>query len=99
MNSSLFDKFLRLAIKKGECQMKRKNAENKFRLYILFLEYFFISFIGFCLCNVLSITIDCIFNGFAFWSSRILDLPFLFYLCASLVMSIVFIVVIKRRTR
>lgn len=56
-------------------------------------------FVGFCLVNTIAIAIDCAFNGFGYFVERFLDLPFLLYLCFSLVISIILIIVIKRKTK
>ena len=84
--------------RKGE-QMKSKRCKNGLGLFVLFIEFLAIIFAGFCLCNVLAITIDCVFDGFnSFWE-RIMNLPFLLYLGFSFVISIVLTIPIYRKTK
>ncbi len=79
--------------------MKTKKHKKGLGLFILFLEFWGILFAGFCLCNAIAVTIDCVIDGFnSFWE-RILNLPFLLYLGFSFVISIVFTIVIQSKTR
>lgn len=79
--------------------MKSKRFKNGLELFALFIEFFAIILIGFCLCNAIAITIDCIFDGFnSFWE-RIMNLPFILYLGFSFVISIVLTIFIYRKTR
>ena len=78
---------------------KHKNAKNVFGLFVLFLEFFGILFVGFCLCNVIAVTIDCVFDGFNSFLEKIMDLPFLLYLGFSFVISIVLTIVMQNKTR
>ena len=79
--------------------MKRKSCKNGLGLFVLFIEFLAITFAGFCLCNVIAITIDCVFDGFdSFWE-RIMNLPFLLYLGFSFVISIVLTIPIYRKTK
>ena len=79
--------------------MKNKKHKKKLGLFVLFLEFFGTIFIGFCLCNTIAITIDCLFDGFnSFWE-RIMDLPFILYLGFSFIFSIVSTIFIYRKTR
>ena len=79
--------------------MKNEKHKKRLGLFVLFLEFFGILFVGFCLCNVIAVTIDCIFDGFDYFGARILDLPFLLYLFFSLVISAVLTIFIVRKTR
>ena len=65
----------------------------------LFLEFFGILFVGFCLCNVIAVTIDCVFDGFNSFLEKIMDLPFLLYLGFSFVISIVLTIVMQSKTK
>ena len=53
----------------------------------------------FCICNAMAVAIDCMFEGFGSFWGRILDLPFLLYLCFSFVISIVLTIVMQNKTR
>ena len=78
---------------------KHKNAKNGLGLFVLFLEFFGIMFFGFCLCNIIAVTINCIFDGFySFWG-RVMDLPLLLYLIFSFVISAVLVIIIQRKTK
>ena len=78
---------------------KHKNAKNVFGLFVLFLEFSGILFVGFCLSKIIAVTINCIFNGFySFWG-RVMDLPFLLYLLFSFVISAVLAIIIQRKTK
>ena len=44
--------------------MKNEKHKKRLGLFVLFLEFFGILFVGFCLCNVIAVTIDCVFDGF-----------------------------------
>ena len=46
--------------------MKKKNQNRSiiFQAILLFIDVFIIFFIGFVICNIFAIAIDCIFNGF-----------------------------------
>ena len=78
---------------------KHKNAKNGLGLFVLFLEFFGIIFVGFCLCNIISITINCIFDGFYSFLGRVMDLPLLLYLIFSFVISAVLVIIIQRKTK
>ena len=78
---------------------KHKNAKNVLGLFVLFLEFLGIIFVGFCLCNIIAITINCIFDGFySFWG-RVMGLPFLLYLIFSIVISAVLAIIIQQKTK
>ena len=78
---------------------KHKNAKNGLGLFVLFLEFLGTIFVGFCLSNIIAVTINCIFNGFySFWG-RLMDLPFLLYLIFSFVISAVLAIIIQRKTK
>ena len=78
---------------------KHKNAKNGLGLFVLFLEFLGTIFGGFCLCNIIAITINCIFDGFySFWG-RVMDLPFLLYLIFSIVISAVLAIIIQQKTK
>ena len=78
---------------------KHKNAKNGLGLFVLFLEFLGIIFIGFCLCNIMAVTINCIFDGFDSFLERIMDLPFLLYLIFSFVISAVLAIFLQRKTK
>ena len=40
--------------------MKNEKHKKRLGLFVLFLEFFGTLFVGFCLCNVIAVTIDCI---------------------------------------
>ena len=76
---------------------KHKNAKNGLGLFVLFIECLAITFAGFCLCNILAITINCIFDGFNSFFGRVMELPFLLYLIFSFVISAVLVIIIQRK--
>ena len=78
---------------------KHKNAKNGLGLFVLSLEFFGIIFFGFCLCNIIAVTINCIFDGFNSFLGRIMELPFLLYLIFSFVISAVLAVIIRCKTK
>ena len=79
--------------------MKNKQHKKGLGLFVSFLEFTGILFAGFCLCNTMAVTIDCIFEGFdPFWE-RVADLPFLLYLGFSFVVSTALTIVIQRKAR
>ena len=78
---------------------KHKNAKNGLGLFVLFLEFLGILFVGFCLCNIIAITINCIFDGFYSFLGRVMDLPLLLYLIFSFVISAVLVIIIQRKTK
>ena len=80
-------------------QMKNEKHKKRLGLFVLFLEFFGILFVGFCICNAMAVAIDCMFEGFGSFWGRILDLPFLLYLCFSFVISIVLTIVMQNKTR
>jgi hypothetical protein len=48
--------------------MKNEKHKKRLGLFVLFLEFFGILFVGFCLCNVIAVTIDCVFEAsILFW--------------------------------
>ena len=79
--------------------MKNEKHKKRFGLFVLFLEFFGILIVGFCLCNVIAVTIDCVFDGFNSFLEKIMDLPFLLYLGFSFVISIVLTVVMQSKTK
>ena len=78
---------------------KNKYAKNGLGLFVLFLEFFGIVFVGFCLCNIIAVTINCIFDGFNTFWGRVMELPFLLYLIFSFVISAVLAIIIQRKTK
>ena len=79
--------------------MKSNKPKKNLGAFVLFLEFLGILFVGFCLCNAIAVTIDCIFDGFNLFWERIMDLPFLLYLGFSFVISIVLVIVIQSKTK
>lgn len=79
--------------------MKTKKHKKRLGLFILFLELFGIVFAGFCFCNAIAVTINCIFDGFNSFCEGIIDLPFLLYLVFSFIISIVLTIIIQSKTR
>ena len=79
--------------------MKNEKHKKRLGLFVLFLEFFGILFVGFCLCNVIAVTIDCVFDGFNSFLEKIMDLPFLLYLAFSFVISIVLTIVMQSKTK
>ena len=77
--------------------MKNEKHKKWLGLFVLFLEFFGILFVGFCICNAMAVAIDCMFEGFGSFWGRILDLPFLLYLCFSFVISIVLTIVMQNK--
>ena len=78
---------------------KNKNTKNRLGLFVLFLEFFGIIFFGFCLCNIIAVTINCIFDGFNSFLGRVMELPFLLYLIFSFVISAVLAIIIQRKIK
>lgn len=79
--------------------MKTKKHKKRLAPFVLFLEFFGILFVGFCLCNVIAVTVDCVFDGFNSFLEKIIDLPFLLYLGFSFVISIVLTIVMQSKTK
>ena len=79
--------------------MKNEEQKKRLGLFVLFLVFFGILFVGFCLCNVIAVTIDCVFDGFNSFLEKIMDLPFLLYLALSFVISIVWTIVMQSKTK
>ena len=78
---------------------KHKHAKNVLGLFVLFFEFLGIIFVGFCLCNIIAITINCIFDGFYSFLGRVMGLPFLLYLIFSIVISAVLAIIIQQKTK
>ena len=67
---------------------------------ILFLKSALIIFVGFILCNICTVTIDCFFDGFDCFLKRILDLSYVVYACFSVGISVIFATtVVNKRKR
>lgn len=79
--------------------MKSGKEKKNFHIFLLFLEFFGVIFAGFCACNAIVITLDCIFDGFDCFWTRVIHLPFLLYLCLSLGISLIVTFLIHRKTR
>ena len=82
-----------IKVKGGKHVKKRKNN------LVLFLQFFGVLFVGFCLCNICSVAIGCIFNGFDVFLTRVIDLPYLLYLILSLIISAVWILIIRNKLK
>ena len=79
--------------------MKTKKYKKRLGLFILFLELLGIVFAGFCFCNAITVTINCMVDGSnSFWG-RIMDLPFLLYLVFSCIISIALTIIIQSKTK
>ncbi len=78
---------------------KRKNDQTRKNNFVLFLQFFGVLFVGFCLCNIFAVAIDCIFNGFDAFFARVINLPYLLYLILSLILSAVWIFIIRRKLK
>ena len=77
----------------------KKRNKNKSGTFTLFLTICGILFAGLSLCNICAIAIDCVFNGFGSFLSRIGSLPYLFYLILSLILSMVLTFIIHKKTK
>ena len=75
---------------------KRNNDKTRENNIVLFLQFFVVLLVGFCLCNICGIAISCIFNGFDLFLTRVVDLPYLLYLILSLILSAVWVFIIRR---
>ncbi|MBE6548009.1 MAG: hypothetical protein E7667_03920 [Ruminococcaceae bacterium] len=73
-------------------EKSNKKRENKL---VLFLQFFGVLFVGFSLCNICGVAIGCIFNGFDVFLTRVIDLPYLLYLILSLIISAVWILILR----
>lgn len=82
----------------ARCSTNEKHKKRS-GLFVVFLEFFGILFLGFCICNTVAVVIDCVFDGFNSFFEKITDLPFLLYLCLSFVASILWTIVLKSKTR
>ena len=71
--------------------MKRGKRKNDL---VMFLQFFGVLFVSFCLANICGVAIGCIFNGFNVFLARVIDLPYLLYLIFSLILSAVLILII-----
>ena len=81
--------------------MKKKNQNRSiiFQAILLFIAVFIIIFIGFVICNIFAIAIDCIFNGFDSFTIKLFELPYLLYILFSLIISFVFTVFIEKKSK
>ena len=66
---------------------------------ILFLKSALIIFVGFILCNICAVTIDCLFDGFDYFLKRLSDLPYLLYACFSVGISVIFTTITVNKTK
>ena len=79
--------------------MKKLKNNKKDGIFILFLQIFGTLFVGFSLCNVFAVIIDCLFNGFDCFLLRVCELPYLLYLVFSLIISSVLFLIIYKKTK
>lgn len=79
--------------------MKAKKRKKRFGLFALFLALFGTLFVGICLSNIMAVTIYCARDGFNPFCEKIMDLPFLVYLCISFVISTAWTIFMKVRTK
>ena len=79
--------------------MKKTNKKQKPGLLFLFLQFFSVLFVGFCICSILGVAIRCIFNGFDDFFIKIIEPPYLLYLAFSLIISSTLLLVICRKTK
>ena len=61
---------------------------------ILFLQLLGVLFAGIVLCNVVTVLINCISNGFARFLPQIIQLPYLLYFIFSLILSLVLTLIV-----
>ena len=80
-------------------KQKKSKKQRKIGLFYLFICSFLVTFLGFVIIYVGAVTINCLFNGFDGFISKLCDLPYLLYLLLSLILSIVFILRINRATK
>lgn len=79
--------------------MKKSINNKKEGVLILFLQIFGTLFVGFSLCNIFAVTIDCLINGFDCFFLRLVELPYLIYLVFSLIISLVLLLIIHKKTK
>ena len=85
---------------KGGEHVKREKSNKKRENELgLFLQFFGVLFVGFCLCNICGVAIGCMFNGFDVFLTRVIDLPYLLYLTLSLIISAVLILIIRNKIK
>ena len=65
----------------------------------LFLISFLVLFFGFILTNASAIAINCLFDGFDSFFSKVLNLPFIVYAVFSFILSTVFVIFIHSKTK
>lgn len=68
-------------------------------LIVLFLETFAVVFVGFVLCNIGAVIINGIQNGFDLFLDKLCDIPYLLYLAFSMIFSIIFVLIIRGKTK
>ena len=78
---------------------KKQFSRNVVNSILLFIASFVIVFIGFVLCNIFAITINCLFKGFDSFTIKLLELPYLLYLLFSLIFSIAFTLIIVKKSK
>ena len=78
---------------------KKNNSKTRENNIVLFLQFFIVLLFGFCLCNVCRIAISCIFNGFDLFLTQVMDLPYVLYLVLSVILSAVWIFIIRSKLK
>ena len=84
---------------RGSMKKKNQNRSIIFQAILLFIAVFIIIFIGFVICNIFAIAIDCIFNGFDNFTIKLFELPYLLYILFSLIISFIFTVFIEKKSK
>lgn len=62
-------------------------------------QFFAVIFAGFVLANICAIASRCIFNGFDVFGSQVLQLPYLLYLIASIVLSAILAAIVHVKSK
>ena len=78
---------------------KKNNSKTRENKIVLFLQFFIVLLFGFCLCNVCCIAISCIFNGFDLFFTQVIDLPYVLYLILSVILSAIWIFIIRGKLK
>ena len=78
---------------------KKNNRKTRENNIVLFLQFFIVLLFGFCLCNVCRIAIGCIFNGFDLFLTQVIDLPYVLYLILSVILSAIWIFIIRSKLK
>lgn len=78
---------------------RRKQQRNKAAFISLVVLIFLVLFVGFVLCNVFAVIINCLFEGFGSFLFKLCELPYLVYLLISFVLSLALALIIGNKTK